>query len=160
MGLAEVSAVLWRERELLEVLIFKLEEEQLVLGSGRTRWLARATREVEVVLEEIRRAELTRATEVDALASQLGLGPGPSLGQLADPAPAPWADLLREHRSAFLTLTAEITAMAETNRDLLSSGQRAVREAMLALTESTTTYSPTGSPVNAGAPRRIVDETL
>src|SRR6185437_6213480 len=29
MGLAEVSDILWRERELLDVLLFKLEEEQL-----------------------------------------------------------------------------------------------------------------------------------
>ena len=61
MGLAEVSSTLWRQRELLELLLFKLEEEQVLLTSGRTRWLARATREVEVVLEEIRRAELLRA---------------------------------------------------------------------------------------------------
>ncbi|HEY0397456.1 MAG TPA: flagellar protein FlgN, partial [Acidimicrobiia bacterium] len=54
MGLREVSAILWRERHLLELLLFKLDEEQLVLAAGRTRWLPRATREVEMVLEEIR----------------------------------------------------------------------------------------------------------
>src|SRR4051794_3152225 len=75
MGLAEVSTILWRERELLELLLFKLEEEQLVLAGGRTRWLARATREVEVVLAEIRRTELARATEVDAVSIALGIGP-------------------------------------------------------------------------------------
>jgi hypothetical protein len=115
---------------------------------------------VEVVLAEIRRVELARATEVDGVAAQLGLAPGPSLAQLADAAPAPWSGLLREHREAFLALTTEITAMAEANRDLLTAGQRAAREAMLALTEQTTTYSPSGAPVSAGTPRRIVDETL
>ena len=152
MGLAEVSAVLWRERELLEVLVFKLEEEQLVLGAGRTRWLARATREVEVVLTEIRRAELARATEVDGVATQLGLAPGPSLAQLADAAPGPWSGLLREHREAFLALTTEITAMAEANRDLLTAGQRAAWEAMLALSGQTTTPPPGGSPAGARTP--------
>jgi len=58
MGLRDVSAILWRERHLLELLLFKLDEEQLVLAAGRTRWLARATREVEMVLEEIRQTEL------------------------------------------------------------------------------------------------------
>ena len=76
MGLAEVSSTLWRQRELLELLLFKLEEEQVLLTSGRTRWLARATREVEVVLEEIRRAELLRAVQVDEVAVELGLEPG------------------------------------------------------------------------------------
>ena len=60
MGLREVSAILWRERHLLELLLFKLDEEQLVLAAGRTRWLPRATREVEMVLEEIRQTELER----------------------------------------------------------------------------------------------------
>ena len=42
MALSDVSNILWRERQLLELLVFKLEEEQLVLAAGRTRWLAHA----------------------------------------------------------------------------------------------------------------------
>ena len=34
MALEALSRVLWRERELLELLLFKLEEEQLVLASA------------------------------------------------------------------------------------------------------------------------------
>ena len=34
MSLSEVSNILWRERQLLELLVFKLEEEQLVLAVG------------------------------------------------------------------------------------------------------------------------------
>ena len=41
----DLSLILWRERELLETMLYKLEVEQLVLSSGRTRWLAHATRE-------------------------------------------------------------------------------------------------------------------
>ena len=44
MSLSEISNILWRERRLLELLAFKLEEEHLVLASGRTRWLSHATR--------------------------------------------------------------------------------------------------------------------
>src|SRR3954452_4532815 len=110
MGLAEVSNILWQERQLMELLLFKLEEEQLVLASGRTRWLNHATREVEMVLEEIKRAELARAVEVDAVAGQLGLLAGPSLRELSEAAPAPWGGLLDQHRKAFLTLTQEVLA--------------------------------------------------
>ena len=39
MALSDVSNILWRERQLLELLVFKLEEEQLVLAAGRSRWL-------------------------------------------------------------------------------------------------------------------------
>ena len=76
MPFSRLSDVLWRERHLLELLLFKLEEEQLILSAGRTRWLSRATREVENVLDEIRTAELGRALEADEAARAVGLDPG------------------------------------------------------------------------------------
>ncbi|HEY0358546.1 MAG TPA: flagellar export chaperone FlgN [Mycobacteriales bacterium] len=160
MGLEAVSRILWKERELLELLLFKLEEEQLVLASGRTRWLAHATREVEAVLEEIRRMELLRSVEVDAASADLGLEPGASLGALADAAPAPWAELLRSHRQNFLTLTGEIHAVAESNRELLSAGQRATRETLLSLSDGIETYTPSGLASSVAQSRRIVDEAV
>lgn len=105
MGLREVSATLWRERHLLELLLFKLDEEQLLLAAGRTRWLARATGEVKMVLEEIRQTELERAVEVSGVAVDLGLPAGASLRQLAAATPEPWQGMLAEHRQAFLALT-------------------------------------------------------
>ena len=47
MSLTDLASVLWRSRELLEMLLFKLEEEQLLLASNRSRWLSHATREVD-----------------------------------------------------------------------------------------------------------------
>ncbi|HYT40470.1 MAG TPA: flagellar export chaperone FlgN, partial [Acidimicrobiia bacterium] len=105
MGLREVSAILWRERHLLELLLFKLDEEELVLAAGRTRWLPQATHEVEMVLEEIRQTELERAVEVSRMAVDLGLPAGAGLRQLAESAPEPWQGMLTEHRQAFLALT-------------------------------------------------------
>ncbi|WP_432507163.1 flagellar export chaperone FlgN [Kineococcus arenarius] len=163
MGLAEVSGILWKERELMELLLFKLEEEQLVLASGRTRWLAHATREVEFVMEQIRSTEVLRAAEVDAVAAELGVEPGPSLNALASAAPDPWGDLLRGHRDAFLTLTAEIQALADANRDLLSSGARALRETLLGLDTPLDTYTAQGknTAASAGGSRaHFVDEAL
>jgi hypothetical protein len=160
MGLADLSSILWREREMLELLLFKLEEEQLILASGRARWLAHATREVEMVLDQIRRTEVVRAAEVDVIGAQLGLGPAASLTSLADVAPAPWSDLLREHRKAFLTLAAEITALAEANRELLSAGQRAVRETMLAVVGSVETYGRRGETVAAAPRTHIFDSAV
>jgi hypothetical protein len=160
MGLAEVSSTLWRERELLELLLFKLEEEQLLLASGRSRWLARATHEVEVVLGEIRRAELLRSVQVDEAAIEMGLPPNPSLRVLAEATDEPWRTLLLDHRQAFLTATAEIQAMAHANRELITSGQRAARDALLSLSHGTETYTPRGAPATAGTYARIVDEAM
>ena len=128
MGLSEVSNILWRERQLLQLLLFKLETEQLILANGRTRFLTDATREVEMVINELKEVELMRAVAVDDLATELGLGPSPSLRELGAVAPAPWDNIFDEHRKAFLNDTQEIFTMAQVNRDLLSTGHKAARE--------------------------------
>lgn len=160
VSLTELSSVLWRTRELMELLLFKLEEEQLLLAAGRSRWLAHATREVEIVLEQIREAEVLRATHAQAAALALGLAPDASLSQLADGAPAPWSDLLHQHRKAFLTLTAEIGGMAEMNRELLTAGQRAARETMMVVAGSVQTYGRDGQSVGGTRRARLVDEAI
>lgn len=116
MTMSDLSAVLWRERELLELLLFKLETEQLLLAASRTRWLAHATGEVETVLREMGQVELSREVHSQEVAQQLGLSPDATLGQLAGRAPAPWDELLAGHREAFLAITAEVREVAETNR--------------------------------------------
>ncbi|HEY8728599.1 MAG TPA: flagellar export chaperone FlgN [Acidothermaceae bacterium] len=121
IGFAEVSDILWRERELLDVLLFKLQTEKLLLDAGELRWLSRSTREIELVLEQLRLAEINRAIEVDALATQLGLPLHSNLAALASAAPSPWGDLFRAHRTAFHSLTAQIDALAEANRASLDA---------------------------------------
>ncbi|GGJ82613.1 hypothetical protein GCM10010123_10330 [Pilimelia anulata] len=160
MSLTDLSSVLFRTRELMELLLFKLEEEQLLLTAGRSRWLAHATREVEMVLEQIRQTEVLRAAHSQAVAAELGVSMDSSLTQLADAAPQPWHDLLHQHRKAFLTLTAEISGMAETNRDLLTAGQRAARETMLMVAGSVETYGRDGQTVVADRRARLVDEAI
>lgn len=147
MGLSDVSNILWRERQLMELLLFKLEEEHLVLASGRERWLHHATREVETVLAEIKRVELDRSVAVEAAARDLGLGATPTLKDLADHATGPWGRIFGEHRTALLELASEVDAMAAANRDLLARGEQAAREALVTLGEvegSADTYSPNG----------------
>ena len=161
MSLTDLASVLWRSRELLEMLLFKLEEEQLLLASNRSRWLSHATREVEVVLDQIRQTEVIRAAYAQDVAVELGLSPEASLGELADAAPAPWSDLLHQHRKAFLLLTSEISALADVNRDLLTAGQRVARETMLAFAETVETYGPQGQTVSGGIRRSsLVDEAI
>ena len=160
MGVAELSAVLWRERQLLELLLFKLEEEQLVLSSGRSRWLGHATREVEQVLDQIRTAELGRSMEADATARDLGIEPGSGLLALAKAAPEPWGDLLTSHREAFVTLTSQIQDVAHGNRDLLTSSHRAAQETILGLQETVHTYDPRGTASTGAATAQLIDESF
>ena len=160
MRLTELSTVLWRARELLELLLFKLEQEQLLLAAGRSRWLAHATREVELVLDQIRTTEVMRAAYAQEAAQSLGLPADASLAQLADAAPLPWSDLLHDHRKAFMALTAEVTALAEANRGLLTTGLRAARETMLAVTGSVETYGRRGQSVAGDRRAHLVDEAV
>jgi hypothetical protein len=161
MSLTELSSDLWRLRELLELLLFKLEEEQVLLAAGRTRWVAHATREVELVLDQIRQVEHVRGVHTRAVAAALGLPADVSMVNLANHAPAPWGDLLHQHRRAFLTLTAEITALAKANRNLATSGQRAAREALLMVTGDVETYGARGGAIPGDRRRaRLVDEAI
>ena len=165
MGLSDVSNILWRERQLLELLLFKLEEEQLVLASGRGRWLNHAAREVEVVLEQIKAAEFSRSVTVEAVAADLGLGSNPSLKELAERTPAPWSGIFEDHRKAFLTITSEVQTMTQVNRELLAHGAAATRDALAWLGSNTDVdaelYSPSGvTNTRATSTSHLVNEAI
>ena len=161
MALNNVSTILWRERQLLELLLFKLEEEQLLLSAGRARWLARAANEVEAVLEEIKSAELARCVEVEGIVVELGLGADASLVDLIEAAPEPWNTIFADHREAFLSMTQEIVSVAGSNRELLNRGQQAVRDA-LSFVEGpeTDTYTPTGTRADRPSSSVLINEVL
>lgn len=156
-----LSLILWRERELLETLLYKLEQEQLVLAAGRTRWLARAAREVEAVLDTLRETEILRAAAADEVAASIGLDDNPSLRALADAVDEPWHSILLDHRDAFLGFTREITGLAATNRDLLTAGYQAARDTLMSLGDGADTYAPDGSAVvsDRGA-HRLLDRSI
>jgi flagellar biosynthesis/type III secretory pathway chaperone len=144
----ELSSVLWRERELLDMLLFKLEEEQLLLAAGRTRWLPHAAREVESILENVRETELLRAVVADAAADSLGLASNPSLRALAEAADEPWRTILLDHRDAFASVAAQVSDMADTNRELLTAGYQAAQATLLSMSEGPGTYGADGSTVS------------
>jgi hypothetical protein len=161
MALSDVSNILWRERQLLELLVFKLEEEQLLLAAGRSRWLAHATREVESVLGEIKRVELERAVQVADAGRELGLSDGPALRELASLTPPPWDGIFNEHRRALLNLAQEIESITKSNRELLQRGHQAAREALEAMGEiDIDAYDAHGTLPDRSLVLRIVDEAI
>ena len=131
MSVNDLSTLLWRERELLDLLVFKLEEEQLLLTAGRSKWLHHATREVEQVLDRLRITGIERTVEASSVAVQWGLGEDATLRALADGAPDPvWQDLLRSHLAALTTLTSQITDLRDTNLTYLRAATRATQETL------------------------------
>ena len=156
-----LSQVLWRERELLEGLQYALEVEQLILATGRNRWLMRAATDVESVLETLRKTEVLRAVAADDAASALGIAPNPSLKELASRAGEPWGEILGDHRDAFVAMTQSITELADTNRDLITSGYRSARDTLMSLGDGAQSYGSDGSVVAVSdSRRRLVDWSL
>ncbi|GAA1907651.1 flagellar export chaperone FlgN [Lapillicoccus jejuensis] len=157
----KLSQVLWRERELLDTLLYHLEVERLVLGAGRTPWLARASDDVERDLLRLRETEILRSVVAEEAAAELGMPPSPSLRALADSVEEPWHSILVDHRDAFVALSREISLVADDNRTLLSSGLRWAREALLAVDEETVQgYGRDGTLVAAPSASRLVDRSL
>jgi flagellar biosynthesis/type III secretory pathway chaperone len=150
-----LSTLLWREQELLDLLLFKAEEKQYLILTGKTRWLARIAHEIEVVLDQLRSLEVERAAATEVLSGRLGLESNPSLRQLADVAPAPWNDLLGKHHEALLVLVTDLRSLSDTNRELIEGGLAAIGDALIsARTPSAGTYSASGR--NDGTTHRAV----
>lgn len=63
MACAELSESLWRVRDLLELLAYRVEVQRALVETGRATWVARSTRDVDQLLQQIRNAELLRAVE-------------------------------------------------------------------------------------------------
>ncbi|GAB4082726.1 flagellar protein FlgN [Modestobacter muralis] len=125
-----LSTLLWREQELLDLLLFKAEEKQYLILTGKSRWLARIAHEIEVVLEQLRTLEVERAAATEQIAGRLGLEANPSLRTLADCAPAPWNDLYAKHHEALLVLVSELRGLSDANKELIESGLAVINDAL------------------------------
>jgi hypothetical protein len=158
MGFSEVSTLLWRERDALQLLLFKLVEEQLIVSAGQTRWLAQANNEIEAALDQLRGTEVLRAAEVDSIADDLGLSVPPTLAELEELAPQPWATLFADHRQALLQLVDEVERATGDNRTLLAAGARAVRQTLLSVTPTVQTYDSHGSAAATPNGPMLMDE--
>ena len=146
MGVNELSAGLWRERELLELLLFKLEAQELLLAAGRSRWIQFATREIEQVLDGLRTAG-DEAVDLVLL-------------DLIDSAPeGAWRDVLTEHLRAMTRLTDEIGRLRDANSEQLRAVMRATQETIAGLGDDTGEYNTQGERAREDS-ARIIDTEM
>lgn len=165
MSLPDLAAVLWRQREFLELLAYRLECEQLMLAAGRSKWLPAATAEVEALLDDLAVIEMQRAAVSDTAARELGLPEGATLEDIAGTAQPPWTEVLLEHRSALLAITNELGTVAEASRAMTAAGLAAVEQTLAALGgrvgASSQGYDARGrTDFIIGAGRSVVDRAL
>ncbi|CAN7447462.1 flagellar export chaperone FlgN [Microbacterium sp. LjRoot45] len=160
MGANELSMQLWRERELLEMLIFKLEEQRLLLESGGMRWIHFSTREIEQVLERLRESGLGRDVEVAALAREWGVAEPATLNQLLDAAPTEsWREIFSDHRVALTSLMSEVAQLKGSNEVHLRAAGRVVEETLAGLDSSAGVYDTHGGRAREDQ-ARIVDREM
>jgi hypothetical protein len=127
--LTQLNEVLWAERRLLDVLLYRLVSAKLVLASDEKRFVPLALAEVERAMEKIRVAELQRSLVIGRLSLAWGVPRDElSLVYLADWAPEPARTLFEDHRTACLELTAEIEQVSRENQRLAAAGMSEVRQ--------------------------------
>lgn len=161
MSANELSASLWRERELLDLLAFKLEEEQFLLTTGKSRWLQYATREVEQVMERLRSAGLARSVEAASVAREWGAPEDATLRELVETAPdGPWADIFSAHLAALTEYTDQIRELRDLNEHYLRTALRFIQEAQADGGTASGTYDSTGASGGSSSSAQTFDLKL
>ncbi|MGH8973543.1 MAG: flagellar export chaperone FlgN [Acidimicrobiia bacterium] len=117
----ELADWLAHECRLLEMLLFKLVEEQLLLAAGESRFLGVAAAEVQRALGRLGEAQLRRAMMVDALAREPH---GATLKVLAAESREPYGTIFEDHRRALLDLMSEIDEVSGQSRRLAEIGAK------------------------------------
>ncbi|MCP2032950.1 hypothetical protein L1277_003063 [Okibacterium sp. HSC-33S16] len=161
MGANELSALIWRERELLELVVFKLEVEQLLLTTGKTKWLHQATTEIEQVVESLREVGLARSVEVTVVAREWGTPENATLRHLIENAPAgPWAEIFSDHLQALTQFTTDIKSLRDANEQMLRAAARSTQETLAQTTPEAGVYTANGESDGSAASARIFDRDL
>ena len=162
MGASEVSTLLWRERQLLDLLVFKMEEEQLILAASRPHLLGPASAEVAQVLEQISQCEAEREVATRELAAELGLDSPARLGELVQATDEPWTGIFSEHRKALLAAVERVRTLAAGTKALLAARLAATSDALALLGQAPVdAYAATPDAyVPAGGAGRLVRGSL
>lgn len=100
--------VLARECSLLEHLLFKLKEAELLTTAGETRFLMFMSDEIDGVAADLGAIEVARSVLVADLTEALGLDDAASLAELTDHASAQTKGPLKESRERLLALMQEL----------------------------------------------------
>lgn len=162
MSANELSALLWRERELLDLLEFKLTTEQLLLTAGNSKFLQRSSDEIQTVSQRLRELSVARDMAVSALAEEWELPEQQaSLRQITEVAPDEiWKDIFNGHLVALVTVTGRIKSLRDSNELLLRAAARTSQETMANLGENVTTYDARGQAGGHTATAQLIDKDI
>jgi hypothetical protein len=138
----ELIRVLTEERNLLEVLVYRLETLRHFLTLDRPRSVEWASLEVDQASDLLRAAESRRNAAATRAGRDLGLvHPYPSLRELSS-IDGPYRTTLEALRQEFLALTAQVEDLFDAVRRTVAIGFNHVNQAIGAMT---------GAPAGVGA---------
>jgi hypothetical protein len=159
--LAELSRVLWQQRNLIEVLEYRLEIQQLLMIAGKTARLALAVGEVEVALADIRSVEERRVSVVSRTAVSMGLPSSATLTQIRNQAPEPWDYVLADHQTELQRLVASTEDLANRNREVSQRSLADIRSAFETVDGPVTkTYGRHGDRSSLQLPPTLVNRQV
>ena len=99
----QLAGILWREREVLEVLVEHLGAAAVAASAGLT---------TQGLLRSIRSLELHRAITAREVAAELGLIGEPTLSRLIRQGPPEWAVVLGDHHRSLRSLVHQVGSLA------------------------------------------------
>lgn len=161
VGVEDLSTELWRQRELLDRLLFKFEEQRLLLVAGRSRWLPFATEEIENVAGRLKMSALTVSVMIADTARELGLADDAKLRDIVVAAPSDaWREVLASHLDAMTGLVADVQAVQTGNGALLRSALRNAQETLRIIADPVGGYTADGAPAAPSPGPHRVDTDL
>ncbi|MHB8262635.1 MAG: flagellar export chaperone FlgN [Acidimicrobiales bacterium] len=163
MSMQRLSACLYEEKEALEELLFKLEEEQLILAAGRHRWLPRASVEVENALRILDAMERVRHDVMVSVAEETEVASGEmaTLPEVAGAVGEPWSEVLLESAENMRALLVQVAEMVASNRDLIMRGLASTAETLVAIGASAgISYGPDGESRTVAGMTRLLDAAI
>ncbi|MFJ4037750.1 flagellar protein FlgN [Microbacterium sp. NPDC090007] len=156
MAATDLSVHLLRQRELMELLLFKLEELEMLVTTGRTRWVRHASAEVERVIEAIGAGALARDGVFVEVAREWGVPEAMTLRELVEVAPGEaWREVMQSHLEVMTQLADEIAQKRSAVDRHLRTALRVTQETIAGLGEPTGEYAATGSRLTAPSSRLL-----
>jgi hypothetical protein len=128
--LVQLMGTLDRDLELLAVLHYRLVVLGSLAAADQTPSIPTAVREIEIAYEDLRLADLVRATTTVRLADELDLDPLPRIDEIAARASGGWTDALLDRRRSLLETIAGIRGVATTVSAAMSRRAALAEEAL------------------------------
>jgi hypothetical protein len=155
-AVGDLAGLLERECGLLNLVRLRFIETRLLLDADEARYLPQATAEVDQARVLACEVDLLRAASVQRSGRTGGDRRAPTLRELIDAAPRPWAGILADHGAALWATVTEIDVVGAANGKLARAGIRAAADALDGLSAA----APVRPLAGVSLPSRPIDLTI